>query len=244
MMRKATILSVMLALLLTGCNGSGKLSGFWDNADVTVTEENYTQVQDRFAEFAELLAAKPEAVESLNPLFDKLKDNEVDYIIYTQWMEYAFHNYFSPCRNPAIFDAVVERIAADAILSAEETERMQKLAAQDWFNHTGDPCKLPEGVKAEGPALFLILNLDCRTCQQSLQALSNIHPEAAHIALCYGWSPAPSVPGWEYLKPEGMEEIFELEAAPFWFLTAADGTVEIPYSMEFEPQSFATPETL
>lgn len=244
MRRQSAYLIALLAILFTGCTGGNGIATFWDNVDVTVTEDNYDSTQDRFAQFAELLvkAPLPEAADALEPLFCKLRGNEVDYIIYSQWMEYAFHNYFSPCRNPEIFGAVVKHISDDGILSEDEVERLQNISAQDRFNNPGEPCTLPRGIEPAGNTLYLVLNLDCRTCRQALASLAGAHPEAAHVALCFGWSPAPDVPGWEYLKPEGMNEVFELDAAPFWFLTAADGTVEIPYSMEFEPQTFATPE--
>ncbi|MBQ2228793.1 MAG: hypothetical protein II424_00100 [Bacteroidales bacterium] len=89
-----------------------------------------------------------------------------------------------------------------------------------------------------------MLNLDCRTCLQSLAAMAEEHPEAEHIALCFGWGPTPEVPGWTYLKPDGINDIFELDAAPFWFFTDADGTVQIPYSAEGEAPQFATPQAL
>ena len=234
MKHPASYLFAILALMLAGCNGVSKLTGFWNDADVTVSPETFNSAQDRFAEFAELLVKAPEteAAEALEPLFEKIRVNESDYFIYTEWMESAFHNYFSPCRNAGIFETVVNRLEADGILEPEEVARLQKLAAQDRLNRPGEPCTVPEEAVADGPALYLVLNLDCRTCLQSLEALAGVHPEAEHIALCFGYTRLPSVPGWKYLKPEGLNDIFELDAAPFWFLTGADGTVEIPYSAE------------
>ncbi|MBR5905812.1 MAG: DUF5106 domain-containing protein [Bacteroidales bacterium] len=246
MRRPAVSLIVLLAILFAGCKSGSNIAGFWDDVDVTVTEDNFSITQDRFAQFAELLVQAPEdeAIEALNPLFDKLLDNEVDYIIYTQWMEYAFLNYASPCRNSGLFEAVVERIEADGILAPEEVERLKGLVAIDKYNRAGEPCTLPDGITPEGNTLYLVLNLDCRTCRQALAALAETHPEAAHVALCFGWSPVPDIPGWQYLKPEGMKDWFDLEAAPFWFLTDKDGRIDIPYSLEFEAPQFATPESL
>lgn len=246
MRKAATYLALVLAILLTGCNGGNKLTGFWDDVDVTVTEDNYSDTQDRFAQFAELLACAPAAKAdvALESLFGKIKQNEVDYIIYSQWMESAFHNYFSPYRNPRLFGKAVEHFAADGVLAPEELERLQTLAAQDQLNRQGGPCTVPDEAKTEGPTLYLVLNLDCRTCLQSLAALSGEYPEAEHIALCFGYNQIPEVSGWKYLKPEGLDEIFELEAAPFWFLTAADGTIQIPYSGEFNAPGFANPQDL
>ncbi len=243
MSRRAAYVIVMLSILLAGCNNRSILAGFWDDAGLTVTEDNYYEVQDRFARFAELLteAPAPEAAEALESLFDKLQGNEVDYIIYSEWMEYAFHNYYSPCRNIALFGTAVRRIESDGILSPEEVGHLRKLEALDRLNRAGDRCTLPEGAEAEGPALYLVLDLDCRTCREALAGLAGTHPEAEHIALCFGYSPIPDIPGWKYLRPEGLQDIFELEAAPFWFLTDADGTVLSTYSTEFKAPEFATP---
>ena len=236
---------IVLALLLAACTAGGRLRDYWKDG-ISVTEENYPQAEERFARFAELMAAAPpgQAAEALDDLFDKMKEDEVSYYIYSDWIESAFHNYFSPCRNPDIFGKAAERFAEDGILNIETVERLQALAAQDQLNRPGSKCTLPEGVSASGAALWLVLNLDCRTCLQSLAAMAGEHPEAEHIALCFGWGPTPEVPGWTYLKPEGMNDIFELEAAPFWFLTDADGTVQIPYSAEGEAPQFATPQAL
>ena len=77
MRKAATYLALVLAILLTGCNGGNKLTGFWDDVDVTVTEDNYSDTQDRFAQFAELLACAPAAKAdvALESLFGKIKQN-------------------------------------------------------------------------------------------------------------------------------------------------------------------------
>lgn len=234
---------IVLALLLAACTAGGRLRDYWKDG-ISVTEENYPQAEERFARFAELMVAAPpgQAAEALDDLFDKMKEDEVSYYIYSDWIESAFHNYFSPCRNPDIFGKAAERFAEDGILSPEEAERLLDLAAKDRLNRPGEPCVVPEGAEADREVLYLVLNLDCRTCLQSLAALACEHPEAEHIALCFGYNPIPEATGWKYIKPEGMDSIFELEAAPFWFLKAADGTVAIPYSSEFDSPVFARPE--
>ena len=246
MIRRIAYFIPLLAVLLAGCNNGSKLASFWDDVDVTVTESNFQSAQDRFAQFAELLVAAPrqEALDALNDLIDRLQDNEVNYIIYAEWIESALHNYLSPCRNPELFKAAVERFAAEGTLGKDEIARLQSLTVKDAYNGKGQPCTLPEGVEPQGNALYLVLNLDCRSCLEALSALSVKHPEAAHIALCFGYGRIPELPGWTYLRPEGMQDIFELEAAPFWFLTASDGTVETPYSLDIVPQGFANPEAL
>lgn len=242
----AICLTVFLAVLVAGCKNNSGIAGFWDDLDVTITEANYQSSQDRFAGFAELLldASADEAEAAVDALFDKLTGNEVDYIIYSQWMESAFHNYFSPCRNYEIFDDFVARVARDGILSDEEVERLENLATQDKFNIPGEPCLLPGGIEPQGNTLYLVLNLDCRTCLQWLEGLAGTHPETAHVALCFGYSRIPEVSGWTYLKPDGMDKVFELEAAPFWFLTAADGTIDTPYSIDVQVPEYANPQAL
>lgn len=230
--------------LLAGCSAGGGISSYWDDVDLKVTESNYSAGEERFARFAELLVKAPEkeADKALEALLDRMKEDEVTYYVYSNWIESAFHNYFSPCRNPRIFGNAAQRFAEDGILSPEEAERLLDLAAKDRLNRPGEPCVVPEGAEADREVLYLVLNLDCRTCLQSLAALTCEHPEAEHIALCFGYSPIPEATGWKYIKPEGMDSIFELEAAPFWFLKAADGTVAIPYSSEFDSPVFARPE--
>ncbi len=237
-------IAVSTVILLAGCTGTGEVRGFWKDIDITVTEDNYRSSQDRFAQYAELLVAAPqkEAAGALGELFKKLRTDEVSYYVYSEWMESAFHNYFSPCRNADLFGVAVSHFASDGILSKEEVARLQKLAAMDKLNRTGKPCTVPEGAEAGGSALYLVLDLDCRTCLQSLAAMSEAYPEAEHIALCFGYSRTPEVPGWKYLRPDGMEDIFELAAAPFWFLTDEHGKVTIPYSKEYEAPQFASPQ--
>ena len=74
---RGTYLIVMLAILISACKCATMLSSFWDDEDVTVTEDNYYSKQDRFAQFAELLEDAPvtEATDALEPLFNKLLGN-------------------------------------------------------------------------------------------------------------------------------------------------------------------------
>ena len=244
MRRTLTYLIAVLALIVSACNNGSGLAGYWDEEGVSVTESNYRETQDRFARFAELLVAAPadEATSALDDLFSRLKDDEVAYYVFSEWMEGAFHNYLSPCRNAGLFATAVGHLAEDGVVSKEEVARLRKLVEMDKFNRPGDHCTVPDGAEADGAALYLVLDLDCRTCLQSLAAMAEVHPEAEHIALCFGYSRTPEVPGWKYLRPEGMKDFFEIAAAPFWFLTDADGIVTIPYSMEYEAPQFASPQ--
>lgn len=246
MKRLAPYLFAALALLLTGCRAGNSVLNYWDGEDIVVTESGYQAAEDRFARYAELLVAAPkdEADEALEGFLERIKEDEVSYYVYAEWLEAAFHSCLSPCRNPRLFGISVKHLTQDGILSKEELARLSRLAVLDNYNLPGQACTLPQGVQAEGPALYLVLNLDCRSCREALTALAGEHPEAEHIALCFGYSPIPDIPGWEYIKPESLEEIFELDAAPFWFLTAADGTVATPYCAEFEAPHYAKAQAL
>ncbi|MBR5042830.1 MAG: DUF5106 domain-containing protein [Bacteroidales bacterium] len=242
----AAYVTGLLMLILTSCASGGGVCNYWDDVDIVVTESNYSAAEERFARFAELLVQAPgdEAEKALGVLFDRIKEDEVSYYVYADWIESAFHNYLSPCRNPIIFGKAAELFERDGIIEQERIQKLRALAAQDMLNRPGEHCTVPDGAEAAGSALYLVLNLDCRTCLQSLEALSKSHPEAEHIALCFGYSPLPGLSGWKYLKPDGMGDIFDLEAAPFWFLTADDGSVSIPYCAEFQEPVFASPEKI
>lgn len=236
----------MLALLVAACTSDPGITGFWDGLDLGVTSDNYSQAEDRFAGFAELALDAPEedAELALDKLLDRLADeDEVAYYIYAGWMASAFQNYYSPCRSTGLFAHCVERFTSDGILDERELSQMQRLAALDRLNLPDEPCTLPEGVELQGRTLYLVLDLDCRGCREALQALTHTEPDAAHVALCFGWSPLPETAGWTCLKPDGMKDIFLTEAAPFWFVVGADGIVRTGYSVIDEQPDFALPQS-
>lgn len=232
---------ILAAMCLSACTGQD-IRHYWDEREVSISD--YSKSAEAFGEFAALAAKAPlsEAVQALETLYDRIQDKEVEYIIYSEFTETAFHNYYSPYRRPELFQAMVERIAADRILSKEDIARLQQMAENDRLNLPGAPCVLPGGLEAEGNALYLVLNLDCRTCLQSLNGLVNKYPKAKHIALCFGWGEVPKAEGWEFLHPQGIDKCFDSEAAPFWFLTDGAGRIKVPYCTEIEHESFATPQ--
>lgn len=249
MRRSAIFALAAFTLLIAACNRS--VSKFWDKVDITVTETNYAASQDRFAEFCELAAKAPqeEAEAGLDALLEKLKADEVSYYVYTEWIVSAFHSILSPCHNPQLFAKAVERFAADGVMNADEVAPLAELAAKDMLNTEGSSCTMPDLFDAEGnPApwepgketLFLVVNLDCATCVAALRALESEPGE--HIALCFGHTPAPSVPGWEYRYSPELGNVFDLEAAPFWFTVGADGRIAKPISLTPDLNSFATPD--
>lgn len=242
----------ILALIVSCCKSNSGLAVYWQKHDVTVTESNYREAQDCFAEFAELAVAAPvnEACAALDTLFNRLLADDVSYYVYSEWMVSAFHSFLSPCRNPALFAKAVGRLSSDGIMSREEVAPLMEIAAKDMLNLPGSPCTIPELMDAEGnptpwtpgsETVFAVVNLDCATCVGALNAL--LEQPGAHVALCYGRTPAPSIPGWEYRFSPALDDIFDLEAAPFWFTVGADGNVATPYS-PIPRQEFATPEQL
>ena len=252
-MRNSILPAVAAALIiLSGCSGRSGIVHFWDGLDTTVTSENYSESEDRFAGFAELTLDAPsrQASAALDRLLDKLSSDEVSYLVYSEWMVSAFHSILSPVRNPQLFAKAVERFASDGIVSRGELEPLQELAAKDRINLPGSSCKLPELVDADGQSapwspgdgtVFAVVNLDCATCVSALYALRE--EPGAHIALCYGITPAPVIPGWEYRYSSALDEIFDLDAAPFWFTVDASGKVLTPYS-PIPHREFAIPEQI
>ncbi|MBO4475586.1 MAG: hypothetical protein J5737_02515 [Bacteroidales bacterium] len=242
----------ILALIVSCCTSTSGVAGYWQKHDVTVTESNYREAEDCFAEFAELAATAPleEGLAALDTLFNHLLADGVSYYVYSEWMVSAFHSILSPCRNPVLFAKAVERLSSDGIMSRGEVAPLMELAAKDMLNAPGSPCTLPELTDADGsPApwspgsetVFVLVNLDCATCVGALNALGGEPGE--HVALCYGRTPAPEISGWEYRYSNRLGEIFDLEAAPFWFSVDAAGKVRTAYS-PIPHKEFAIPEQL
>ncbi|MBR4809546.1 MAG: DUF5106 domain-containing protein [Bacteroidales bacterium] len=241
-----------IILLLSGCTGRSGIVHFWDKLDTSVTSENYSESEDRFAGFAELAADAPyqEAAAAIDRLFNKLSSDEVSYLVYSEWVVSAFHSILSPVRSPELFAKAVDRFVSDGIISGGELEPLQELAAKDRLNLTGSECTLPELTLEDGSpvhwsagseTVFAVVNLDCATCVGALYALSGEAGE--HVALCYGQTPAPVVPGWEYRYSPALDKVFDLDAAPFWFSVNADGLVQTPYS-PIPHKEFATPDNI
>ena len=243
--------AIAFALILSACTSGSGVAGFWNKQDITITESNYREAEDRFARFAELAVKAPQekALAGLDALMDKLKTDEVSYYVYSEWIVMAFHSLLSPCRNTELFSKAVERFSTDGVMSEDEYRPFAELAAKDRLNAPGTDCIIPQLYDANGaPApwepgaetLFLVVNLDCATCVAALHALADEPGE--HIALCFGFTPAPSVPGWEYRYSNELGSVFDTEAAPFWFTVGADGKVVKPISPAPDYNAFATPD--
>lgn len=110
-----------IILALASC-GNAQVKDFWDTHSIDYSD--YRAAEDQFAEFAEQAVAAPvdDACAALDALFDRLCEDEVAYYIYAEWMDAAFYNLLSPCRNAALYSKAVDRIVSDGILSMDDCD--------------------------------------------------------------------------------------------------------------------------
>lgn len=229
-MKKTTVIILCLALL-AGCQASG-IRGFWNN--VPLLENDIDASQDRFAQFAELAVSAPDedALAAMDLLFDKLTQDTVAYYIYTEWMDAAFYNALSPCRRPLLYDKAVERMVADGILNTDECEPF--LRRREWlqYNREGAQATVPGLSQTDTRTLVLVLDMSCPSCRQALETLAEDPQwnDCKKVAVCMGYGPRPSVPGWDYLSSGNASAVFDIHMTPVYFVLAADGTVERGYA--------------
>lgn len=221
----------LLAALFAGCRNAG-IRDYWrahslDYSDIEAAE-------DQFARFAEEAVAAPEAdaIAALDVLFDQMKKDEVAYYIYSDWLDGAFYNPLSPCRNAALYAKAVERLTTDGILS--ESECAPYLQKRTWisYNQKGQPATLPDGILDGRRTLVLILDLSCPSCKEALDTLtaSSEWKDVRRVAIGCGYGPRPDVPGWDYYFPEDASSVFDPRLTPVYFVVSAAGTVEISYT--------------
>ena len=228
-MSRYTAIIFCLALLV-GCQAKG-VSDFWDTHSIDYSDIN--AAQDQFADFAELAVAAPEneALSAIDALFDKLKEDAVAYYIYTDWLDGAFYNIFSPCRNSAIYSKAVDRIVTDGVLTESECEQYKRKREWIGYNQTGTAATLP-GVSVNGESvLVLVLDQGCPSCRLALNSLAS-KPEWADIrkiAICCGYGPAPAADAWEFYLPPNASAVFDPQMTPVFFVVDEDGNVETEY---------------
>ena len=229
-MKRFAVILLSLALL-AGCQVSG-VRDFWK--DAPLLDDDISVSENRFADFAELVAKSPEAdaIAALDLLFDRLKEDDVAYYVYSDWMEGAFYNLLSPCRSPALFTHAVDRMVADGIMNMDECRPF--IQKREWisFNREGREATLP-GVVPDGKrTLVLVLDLSCPSCREALDKLGEDSrwEGLRHIAICCGIGPEPSVPGWEYIHPDDASNVFDKRLTPIYFIVDSAGKVEQPYT--------------
>jgi hypothetical protein len=229
-MRRSTFIFLLLAVL-AGCRENANVADFWNTHSIDYSDID--AAQDQFAQYAEQAVAADEAdaLASLDVLFDRLKEDEVAYYVYTDWMDGAFYTPLSPCRNAALYGKAVDRIVSDGVLSEGEYARF--LQNRKWINYNreGDTATVP-GVDLDGRrTLVLLLDPGCPSCHQALTVLAE-NPEWAdvrRVAVICAPGQDPDVPGWDYYFPEDATDVFDPSLTPMYFVISADGLVESTY---------------
>lgn len=223
--------SVLCLALLMGCQAAG-VGQFWNTHSIDYSD--IRAAEDQFADFAELAvsAREEEALAALDVLFDKLKQDTVGYYLYSEWMDGAFYNLLSPCRNVTLYGKAVDRIVADGILQPYECEPF--LQRREWiqYNQEGAKAFVPGLSRFDARTLVLVLDLGCPSCREALETVA-ADPQWSgldKLAVGLGYGPKPEVPGWEYLFPENGAAVFDIHMTPIYFVAAADGTVESGYT--------------
>lgn len=230
------------AALLVVCAVSCKtpsVKGFWDRHTPDIT--NIQQAEDEFAQFAELAVAAPaqDAQKEIDHLLNLLKADEVAYYVYTEWVVRAFYSSASPCRNCDLFVYSMERILQDGIIEGYDAEVYQRFITACKTNRVGDRVTLPVLRDARGetvdlepgkPTLYMVVDLSCPSCLKALEKYAGEYPEALHLALCSGPGRFPEVEGWTFYRAVDTESVYDVSAAPFYFLVNSDDIIEIPYT--------------
>lgn len=230
--------AMMAACVAVSCNTS-LVKGYWKHHTPDITD--IRAAEDEFAKFAELAVAAPEqdAKEEIDHLFDLLKADEVAYYVYSEWVVKAFYSYSSPCRNCPLFVYSMTRILGDGIVDGYDAELYSRFVTACQTNHIGSKLVLPPlsdrlgnsvSIDPGQPILFMVVDLSCSSCIKALEKMACVRPDARHIALCSGTGFFPKVGGWEYLRSHETEGIYDVSAAPFYFIANADGIIEETYT--------------
>ena len=223
---------ILCLAFLTGCRASG-IGGYWSNCPLL--DNNLSICEERFADFAELAVAAPQAdaLAAMDVLFDRLKQDTVAYFIYSEWVDGAFYNLLSPCRDVTLYTKAVDRIVMDSVLSTDECEPFLKKRQWIGYNQPGERAVVPGYSSFTDRTLVLILDLSCASCNQALEKLSSDPrwADTRHLAVCCGNGPHPDITGWDYLFPDNPSAVFDPDLTPVYFVVAADGTVESGYSL-------------
>lgn len=227
MKRFSSIVFLFLALL-AGCRQS--VADYWKNNSIDYSDIN--SARERFVTFAELAVAAPvdEACTAIDLLFDRLKEDPVAYYLYSDWIDAAFYNLLSPCRNAVLYSRSVERIVKDGVLT--ESDYAPYLQKRNWiqYNLPGQQATIP-GVTLNGQrTLVLVLDQTCHSCRQALEALADFDIDRK-LALFCTYGPIPEAPGWEVAVPDNAQIVFDPHISPVYFIVAADGTVETAYTI-------------
>ena len=237
MTRSIGVVCLLSLALIAGCRRGNTVRNYWDGVDITVTEANYKQCQDRFAVFAKQAVSAPvnDALVAMDTLLTRLQQDEVSYYVYSEWIDGAFYSLLSPCRNAELYSKAVDRMALDGILSTSSLEPYLKKREWIQYNQEGLRATVP-GVSfsdSHSKTLILVLDMSCPSCREALTKMAFL-PEwdgTRHIAVCCNYGPVPDIPGWEFISNNATSTVFDPAMTPVYFVVNADGIVEKPYTL-------------
>ena len=237
-MRRLALIIAALAAIISGCRDNSGVRGYWSTR--TLDLENVAAAEAQFADFAELAVKAPErdAFVALDRLLKKASKDEVTYLVYTDWIVSGFYSIASPCHSCSIFLQASDKILSQGIVSNYEADEIKRSREFCLHNRVGDKTELPEllngdvhSISMDRRTVFLVIDQDCPSCFGAIRQFSS--PEwagTARVALCYGHGPLPEADGWEFFRIPENQTLIDVRQAPFFFVSAPDGTIEITYT--------------
>ncbi len=239
-MRLRLVAVILAVLALAVSCKSPSVKGYWEKHTPDISD--IRAAENEFAAFAELAVGSPEqeAREEIDRLFEQLRANEVAYFVYSEWIVSAFYSPASPCRDCALFSyAMTSHVLKDGIVDGYDAELYERLVTACNTNKEGTALVLPPLNDRRGndvtiepvePILFLVVDLSCPSCLKALDKLSKKYPEARHIALCSGPATLPDRTDWEFLRATETDSVYDISAAPFYFVVNSEGIIEKSYT--------------
>ena len=231
---------ILAALALVFSCKSPSVKGYWEQHKPDISD--IRAAENEFAVFAELAVKAPEqeAREEIDRLFEQLQADEVAYFVYSEWMVSAFYSPASPCRSCALFSyAMTSHVLTDGIVDGYDAELYERLVTACNTNKEGTSLVLPPlndrlgndvTIEPGEPVLFLVVDLSCPSCLKALDRFSKKYPKARHIALCSGPTTLPDRNDWEFLRATETESVYDISAAPFYFVVNSEGIIETTYT--------------
>ena len=235
-----------IAAIISGCrevDNSG-IRGYWSSRTLDLSDVD--AAEDEFAQFAELAVQAPEkdAFAAIDMLLDKASKDEVVYLVYADWIARGFATLASPCHSCELFLHAADKMLKDKKFVGYSREEYLKLREFCLHNRVGDKAEIPlledrEGKQFSFPlvqrTLFLVVDQDCPTCAESMNRFTTFEPDNTWlVALCYGHGELPIEPQWDCYRLVPGQEIFDTHEGPFYFVTSADGTIEITYTSVYD----------
>lgn len=235
-MRRLALIFAAFAAIISGCRNDSGLRGYWSSRTLDISDIAAAEAQ--FTDFVELAVQAPEAdaFAAVDCLLKKARKDEVTYLVYADWIVRGFSSIASPCHSCAIFVHAADKILSQGIVSSYDADEIRRNREFCLHNRVGEKAEIPllpgdDAVPANNRTLFLVVDQDCPTCTESMGRF--LLPEWVGtdlVALCYGHGPLPDTDGWNCRRIPSDQNIFDTRQAPFFFVTAADGTVETTYT--------------